>query len=107
MAFLRPCLACGRLSPASRCEDHALKPFAKAKLSYTPMSKATRDAIIRRDGRCLRCGSTKNLEADHIVPVSKGGAHTVSNGRTLCRSCHLKITGQMFGGERRGGGAKS
>jgi 5-methylcytosine-specific restriction endonuclease McrA len=38
-----------------------------------------------------------NLQADHIVPASRGGSDLPSNGRTLCRRCHLKHTGEQFG----------
>jgi len=29
-------------------------------------------------------------ELDHIVPLSKGGAHSYANTQTLCRSCNMK-----------------
>ena len=37
---------------------------------------------------CIRCGSTKNLEEDHIIPKSKGGSDEESNKRILCQGCH-------------------
>lgn len=36
---------------------------------------------------CEFCGS-KVEEIDHIVPLSKGGSHTFSNIRMLCRTCN-------------------
>jgi 5-methylcytosine-specific restriction protein A len=94
----RPCLGPGpfHLSEPgeSRCRRHAA-PFGKAKLSYIGFPPAVRRAILERDGyRCVMCGSKERLEADHIVPASRGGAHTVANGRTLCRRCHLEETGR-------------
>ncbi|HKN58642.1 MAG TPA: HNH endonuclease [Gemmatimonadaceae bacterium] len=29
-------------------------------------------------------------QADHIIPKSKGGDGSPSNGRTLCRDCNIK-----------------
>lgn len=29
---------------------------------------------------------------DHAIPLAEGGAHTVENLRTLCRSCHAVET---------------
>ena len=46
--------------------------------------------VKKRDGRCLRCGRTKYLEAHHILAKSKHPkqAYKVSNGATLCKYCH-------------------
>lgn len=38
--------------------------------------------------QCVRCGSTKSLEIDHIVPKSRGGTDEDSNKRLLCCACH-------------------
>ena len=49
-----------------------------------------------RDGyRCRKCGRTKAtgarwLEADHIVPVSRGGRTVLFNLWCLCDLCHSK-----------------
>lgn len=40
--------------------------------------------------RCANCGSTNNLEVDHIVPLSRGGTNDIDNLRILCKSCHRK-----------------
>ena len=53
------------------------------------VSAAMRQEILNRDNHCcIECGSTKNLEIDHIVPVSKGGDGRRENLQTLCRSCN-------------------
>lgn len=53
--------------------------------------KKLRDAVFERDGqKCLRCGSTRQLQADHIFPESKGGETTFENLQTLCKTCNLK-----------------
>lgn len=41
-------------------------------------------AVIARDGKCWRCGTTRNLEAAHIVPKALGGADTMANMRAEC-----------------------
>lgn len=38
--------------------------------------------------RCAYCGEKKPLTQDHIIPVSKGGAHTASNIIPACQSCN-------------------
>ena len=42
----------------------------------------------RDEGKCVRCGSSENLEFDHIIPVSKGGASTERNVQLLCGVCN-------------------
>ena len=55
------------------------------------VSNRMRFAIYQRDGyRCRRCGSKKNLEIDHIVPIAKGGKSTMDNLQTLCHRCNVK-----------------
>jgi 5-methylcytosine-specific restriction endonuclease McrA len=37
---------------------------------------------------CFVCGSTENQSIDHIIPLSRGGNHSIGNLMTLCRSCN-------------------
>ena len=52
--------------------------------------------VYKRDhNRCRKCGSTKNLEVDHIIPISKGGKSTFDNLQTLCHRCNLEKCSNM------------
>jgi HNH endonuclease len=54
-----------------------------------PMPAEVRREVWRRDGgACVKCGSRRNLEYDHIVPVSKGGSNTTRNIELLCEACN-------------------
>ena len=57
-----------------------------------------RSRVLSRDNnRCRWCGfanSTRQLEADHIVPESKGGETTLDNLQCLCSACN-KIKGSV------------
>jgi len=37
---------------------------------------------------CYNCGSKENLSIDHIIPLSRGGSHSIGNLMTLCRTCN-------------------
>lgn len=51
---------------------------------------------VRDKGVCNDCGEAfSEWDADHIVPVYKGGgACDLSNFQTLCKECHKKKTKQ-------------
>jgi 5-methylcytosine-specific restriction endonuclease McrA len=46
--------------------------------------------LILRDqeGRCFWCAEPADLTIDHVVPVSRGGRHEVSNIVGACRRCN-------------------
>lgn len=49
------------------------------------------DALCSHYGnRCLACGANTNLTVDHILPLSKGGKHELSNVQPLCKSCNCR-----------------
>lgn len=37
---------------------------------------------------CWACGTKENISLDHIIPLSRGGSHSVGNMLSLCRSCN-------------------
>lgn len=53
------------------------------------VTEKQKDRIKARDNYiCLKCGTTKNLTVDHIIPVSKGGSSDDDNLQTLCYACN-------------------
>lgn len=53
------------------------------------ISQEVKDLVWNRDGgKCVECGSNENLEFDHIIPHSKGGANTYRNIQLLCERCN-------------------
>ena len=50
-----------------------------------------RELCERYDNRCLRCGNMEAvLEADHIVPLIRGGSDDIGNIQPLCGPCNRK-----------------
>lgn len=45
---------------------------------------------------CFSCGSMENQSLDHIIPLSKGGNHSVGNLQTLCISCNTSKHDKIF-----------
>ena len=61
-------------------------------LSLRTFDQRTRRAAYEsQNGRCPLCGMTykyDEMEADHIIPWSKGGHTTADNCQMLCRECN-------------------
>ena len=65
------------------------------------ISKSKRYRIWKRDGgACVKCGSKKGLQVDHIVPVARGGGCEEENLRLLCGGCNLREGMKSFGLEK-------
>lgn len=49
-----------------------------------------------RGERCRSCGTTRDVQVDHVVPRSQGGPSVVENGTPLCgpfgNGCHPAVT---------------
>ena len=53
------------------------------------ISQEVKDKVWNRDGgKCVQCDSNEDLEFDHIIPHSKGGANTYRNIQLLCEPCN-------------------
>jgi 5-methylcytosine-specific restriction endonuclease McrA len=46
--------------------------------------------LVRYGHRCGYCGTAGPLQADHRVPLSRGGSHYIANILPACRSCNLR-----------------
>lgn len=61
-----------------------------------PIPRDVVDAIYRRDGgRCVYCGSTENLQLDHIIPFSRGGSSNIENLQLLCQRCNIEKSNKI------------
>jgi 5-methylcytosine-specific restriction endonuclease McrA len=92
MKFNRPCSGCGILVRSSRCNacvriQGARNPrrrHNKYDYEWQKMSKLARQI----QPYCTKCGSTKDLTADHILSIAQGGLNTLDNISILCRKCN-------------------
>ena len=62
-----------------------------------PISDDVKMFVWQRDGGCcVKCGSQRNLEFDHIIPLSKGGGKTARNIQLLCEKCNRSKGANLF-----------
>lgn len=58
--------------------------------------KLRRQALLRDDFLCQHClligNHTAATDVDHIIPKADGGADSMTNLQSLCRSCHSEKT---------------
>ncbi|MEG3165550.1 HNH endonuclease signature motif containing protein [Sphingomonas sp. PB2P19] len=63
--------------------------------------------LARTSGLCERCQSRGRVTiatvVDHIEPLALGGSDEDENTRNLCDPCHLEVTAEQFGHEKRVG----
>lgn len=61
------------------------------------ISETTKQIVFTRDGGiCQCCGSSTNLEYDHIIPYSCGGSSEASNIQLLCQQCNRSKSNSCY-----------
>jgi len=69
----------------------------KAEGRFTPAEWLAR--VEEYGGRCAYCGATGPLQADHRIPLSRGGTNRIENILPACNSCNAskhKLTETEF-----------
>jgi hypothetical protein len=57
--------------------------------SRAPIPSELARSVFERDGhKCLECGSSEDLQFDHIIPVALGGGTSPENLQILCGDCN-------------------
>jgi 5-methylcytosine-specific restriction endonuclease McrA len=61
------------------------------------VSETTKKIVYARDGGiCKCCGSTLNIEYDHITPFSCGGGNEAANIQLLCQKCNRSKSNSCY-----------
>jgi len=57
--------------------------------SHFKFQVTAKELLRIKNSPCVHCGAKGNTHIDHVVPVSKGGRHSIGNLMPLCKSCNL------------------
>ncbi len=75
-------------------KDRAVQARRRARILATPVNDFTADQWLglqeQYDHKCAYCRQSAPLTQDHVVPLSKGGTHTLSNILPACRRCNQR-----------------
>jgi len=92
--FNSPCLYCGVVSRGGVCrqcraaiESKDPKRKQRNKAYDYEWQKLSRLARTLQPW-CSRCGTNKDLTADHILSLANGGNNILENIMVLCRKCN-------------------
>jgi 5-methylcytosine-specific restriction endonuclease McrA len=92
--FVSPCLYCGVLSRSSTCKQCITsiqgrdpKRQQRNKQYNHEWHKLSRLARTLQPW-CSRCGTNRDLTADHILSLANGGSNILENVMVLCRKCN-------------------
>jgi HNH endonuclease len=83
---------CGRISKARTTSGEG-SHFWKGGVAHRNCAEFQNNRLIalERDGyKCVRCGSSDEVDIHHIVPYRKSKDHSVSNMETLCKKHHAE-----------------
>ena len=64
-------------------------------------TEALKQLLIKQDNKCYICKNEldhitpRQAHIDHIVPLSKGGSHVLSNIAWACANCNLKKANKL------------
>lgn len=79
--------------------------YAKKNKEYKTFKASTRrarqagaqaTAVLRKEIKrlysspCFYCESTQDITVDHLIPIGRGGSHSIGNLVSACRSCNVR-----------------
>lgn len=77
----KPCLRCGALTPGTYC------PPCKPRNGSTWAYRKARASVLPPGAQCYLCGAPAT-EADHVIPVARGGTDHPDNLKPVCLPCN-------------------
>lgn len=100
--ILRACVRCGKPGPKSYCEEHTPTPWQgstrRSKIGLSGWAESARRKRVLEGLQyvchvCGGIGAPDQMEVDHVIPLSEGGADDERNLAPIHKSpCHVEKT---------------
>jgi 5-methylcytosine-specific restriction endonuclease McrA len=69
--------------------EYLRQGYRKVPAASRYISNPVKEEVFARDGgQCVKCGSTRDLQFDHVIPHTRGGSRTAANIQLLCGDCN-------------------
>ena len=93
--------AAGKGRENNRTHSRNYRALKKKQAEGEPITKEVwRRILAEHGGKCAYCKvETPYLEMDHVVPLTRGGKHSVDNVVPACRACNTSKNDQLLGTE--------
>jgi len=76
-----------RLNHLPKMAEKSHKRRAKERLNGI-YQVSEKELIKLYSSPCIACGTTERVTIDHIIPIARGGAHSIGNLQPLCLKCN-------------------
>ena len=87
---------CNKLAKHSHRAAYDERRGSASARGYDRHHQRWREMVLHRYPYCRQCDMegrvTLATEADHVIPLRKGGGWALENGAGLCHSCHSQKT---------------
>ena len=76
-----------RLSENARCKAKGYTDIRRGRIKQNAKQITTKEWLKLSKKDCAYCGNSGG-EVDHIIPLARGGTHSIGNLTSSCRSCN-------------------
>ena len=61
----------------------------RAKMRSNGIYQVSKKELVKLySSPCIACGTSERVTVDHIIPIARGGTHSIGNLQPLCLSCN-------------------